>query len=197
MSTEIRCLEGVDDDRICAAWQVAFADYGMSATQPQLLAMFKRRGYNPSISFGAFCDEKLVSLTLNGLGSYNGVMTVYDTSTGTDPDFRRKGLAKQIFQASLKAFSQHGAEQYVLEVLKNNEKALTLYQNIGFAITREFYYFRGPIPKVNQALRVKTCVLPPGYTVTTDIEMPAVEAIKDMWDFTPSWQNSVESIHRK
>lgn len=194
---EIKCLKGVDGDVLCCAWQKAFVDYGMSATKQQLLALFKRRGYTPAISFGAFHESELVSITLNGLGHYNGVMSVYDTSTGTSPEHRRKGLAKNIFEQSLNAFAEHGAQQYILEVLKHNEAAVALYQGIGFTIEREFYYFRGPITKANQAIRSKMHSLPEGYSIKTDISMPLTETIANMWDFMPSWQNSVESILSK
>lgn len=194
---EIKCLATMNCDVLCSAWQRAFVDYGMSASQVQLLAMFKRRGYLPEISFGAFYNNELVSMTLNGFGNYNGLTSVYDTSTGTAPEHRRQGLAKRIFLKSLECLKRYGAEQYILEVLKQNEAAVVLYQGLGFSKVREFFYFRGQTPQISQAVHTKIKPLPKRYHLVDMISLPDEEEISNMWDFAPSWQNSVESVHRK
>ena len=47
--------------------------------------MWKRRGFNPDLSFAAFEKNDIVAFTLNGVGNFNGRKMAYDTGTGTLP----------------------------------------------------------------------------------------------------------------
>lgn len=197
MSITLKSLESTSDEVLCEAWKRAFVDYGMNASDSQLLAMFKRRGYKPEISFGAFNNDQIVSVALNGVGLYNNVLTAYDTSTGTVPIFRRQGLATQLFQHLLPVLKEKNIQQFILEVLKNNEAAQNLYMKVGFTIVREFYFFRRPVPEAQAHFQV----LPPrsaeAYVVTVITGLPKAELIAEMFDSDPSWQNSHESLERK
>lgn len=50
----------------------------------------------------------------------------------THPNYRRKGLAKQLIEKSLDHAKKHKAEMCVLEVLEENTPAYQLYANYGF-----------------------------------------------------------------
>lgn len=194
---QVRCLEAISDEELCSAWQRCFIDYAMSATSDQLLAMFRRRGYRPVHSFGAFDEnEQLISFTLNGIGEYDGVLTVYDTSTGTDKNFRQQGLAKSVFEHSLPIFRSHGAKQYLLEVLNHNDAAISLYKKLGFSISRELFFMRQTVEVVTQRLDEK-----PAFRLQDisfrEIKLLEVSELQAMWDFAPSWQNSYESMRSK
>ena len=168
----------------------------MSATNEQLIAMFKRRGYDSNLSFGAFTESnEFVSMTLNGIGYFNGVLSAYDASTGTAVEFRKQGLASRIFHHMKPALQARGVQQYILEVLQDNEAAKALYVKIGFTITREFNCYRQSIISIRSTLsavhrRHKS-------THIRDIELPTFNMLQCMWDFNPSWQNSYESVQRK
>jgi ribosomal protein S18 acetylase RimI-like enzyme len=200
---EVRSLEKVAKSELCGARQRAFADYAMSATNVNLLAMFLRRGYCSEVSYGAFSNEdELVSMTLNGLGDYDGLYTAYDTSTGTAPEYRKQGLATRIFQHMQQPLRDKGAKQYVLEVLKDNQSAKALYSKIGFTVTREFYFFRQSAAAVTAALQQFDTAHVGAWSATTGVEvreasLSEVLFAQHMWDFQPSWQNSSESLRRK
>ena len=194
---QVRCLKAISDEELCSAWQRCFIDYAMSATSDQLLAMFRRRGYRPVHSFGAFDEnEQLISFTLNGIGEYDDVLTVYDTSTGTDKNFRQQGLAKSVFEHSLSIFRSHGAKQYLLEVLNHNDAAISLYKKLGFSISREFFFIRQTVEVVTQRL-VEKPVFHLQNISFHEIKLPEVSELQAMWDFAPSWQNSYESMQSK
>lgn len=201
MSEEISTLENVKDAFLCSSWAVAFADYGMSATEAQLLAMFRRRGYDPALSVGAFVDGQLISMTLNGIGMYNGVLTAYDTSTGTVKEYRRKGIASRLFNEALPLLREKNAHQYILEVLKGNEAAKNLYMKMGFTVVREFFFFRQPLAEVRAHLAALP--LPAVASAASDNEIVELDALPDadilqaLWDFSPSWQNSCASVQSK
>jgi ribosomal protein S18 acetylase RimI-like enzyme len=199
---EIRSLAGVDDEALCAAWQRAFIDYGMTVTSAQLLSMFSRRGYCAADSYGAFEGDQLVSFTLNCIDEYDGVASIYSTSTGTAKVFRRRGLAAEIFAHMLPRLKEQKIKLYVLEVLKQNTAAFALYTKMGFIVHREFYYFRQSVEAVKSKLaetanEAGTASTVPAEVIFTEGTLPELSAVQNMWDFLPSWQNSYASMQRK
>ena len=190
--TQIKSLKGISLDELYKSFENAFSDYEVQITKPQLEALLIRRGYYSELSFGAFSKNKLVAFTFNGIGEFNGISTAYNTGTGTTIEFRRKGLAKQIFLHSLPLLREAGISQYLLEVLRNNDGAISLYKKLGSKITREFNYCISQIKEINPYNKP----LANNYIIQQDIEI-SKEIMNQFWDFNPAWQNSFESISRK
>lgn len=63
----------------------------------------------------------------------------------TAPDARRRGLARLILRTLLQWAAQRGAEHALLEVLPDNEGALTLYGELGFTTAYEYHYRTLPV----------------------------------------------------
>lgn len=188
---EIKSLGGIDFDTIFQAFSHTFADYEVQLNKIQLQTMLKRRGWNPDLSFAAFDENKIVAFTLNGIGNFNGVATAYDTGTGTLKDYRGKGLATRVFEYSIPYLRKTGIKQYLLEVLQHNSKAVSVYKNIGFEVTREFNYFIKENKEINNEIRTSNS----SYLIK-QIDIENFTSVADFWDFYPSWQNSFESIKR-
>lgn len=189
---EIRSLENVGFDELFEVFANAFSDYEIHFDKSEVQDMLTRRGYVPSLSFGAFEEGKIVAFTLNGIGMYNDKKTAYDTGTGTVKEYRGHGLAGEIFRYSLPFLKQEGISQYLLEVLQNNHKAITVYRRMQFETTREFDCFKQSIANINNLNGVKEC---------TDLRIDLIDAAtvrraQSFCDFYPSWQNSIESIER-
>ena len=188
---QIKSFTNIDFDTTFKAFAQAFADYEFQRNKAELQSMLKRRGFNPDLSFAAFDGNEIVSFTLNGIGNFNGMPTAYDTGTGTLKDYRGKGLATKIFEYSIPYLSKANIQQYLLEVLQHNEKAVSVYRNLGFETTREFNYFVQNNEEINN--EIKTTDIP--YSLE-QIDIEKCNSISDFWDFHPSWQNSLESIKR-
>lgn len=187
-----RSLEAVSIDDIYQSFYHAFCDYDFQLTQLELETMIIRRGFVAALSFGAFHNDRLVSFTLNGIGMLNGLKTAYDTGTGTIKEYRGKGLAKQVFAFSVGPLKAAGVEQYLLEVLQHNAPAVAVYTGVGFAVSREFNYFKQTLSE----LRLPAAHLPQGYSIRP-IGLDSTEDMMKYWDFIPSWQNSFDSVGRK
>lgn len=170
-------------------WNDAFSGYARTWTKAELENDLARRGYMPGLSFGAFDGAKLVAFTLNGIGEFNKIKTAYDTGTGTIEAYRGKGLATKIFQYSLPLLKEAGAKQYLLEVLKQNETAISVYTKLGFSITREFNYFLQDNDKIKRKLTDESCNF-------RRIELYQLinAGTEQMQDFHPSWQNSFDAL---
>ena len=188
---EIKSLSKINFNIIFQAFNHAFADYEVQLNKSQLQTMLKRRGWNSDLSFGAFDENEIKAFTLNGVGNFNGVTTAYDTGTGTLKDYRGKGLATRIFEYSIPYLREMGVKQYLLEVLQHNVKAVSLYKNIGFRITREFSYFIKENEEINNEIRTSA-----NSYLIRQINIENFNTVTDFWDFYPSWQNSFESIKR-
>ena len=188
---KIKSLGNTSFDELYEAFGQAFADYEIQLNKAEHLAMLKRRGFNPELSFAAFDEDKIVSFTCNGIGNFYGVPTAYDTGTGTLKDYRGQGLATKVFEYSIPYLKQAGIIEYLLEVLQHNTGAVSVYRKIGFEVSREFYYFR---PETNQIRNEVKCISFP--YVIQPIDLNKYESIPSFWDFKPSWQNSMESINR-
>ena len=188
---KIKSLGNTSFDELYEAFGQAFADYEIQLNKEEHLAMLKRRGFNPELSFAAFDEDKIVSFTCNGIGNFYGVPTAYDTGTGTLKDYRGQGLATKVFEYSIPYLKQAGIIEYLLEVLQHNTGAVSVYRKIGFEVSREFYYFR---PETNQIRNEVKCISFP--YVIQPIDLNKYESIPSFWDFKPSWQNSMESINR-
>ncbi len=203
---EIKSLAETGFETIADAFAAAFATYDVQISAEELRSMLRRRGFDPALSFAAFdrYRDRIAAFTLNGIGSFGGVRTAYDTGTGTLPEYRSQGLATRIFEESLPALRAASVEQYLLEVLQHNTAAVSVYRKLGFEVARKFNYFRGE-PEAHR--RRGACdgnvseVQPTAWgggvlRVASDSIFKIKSCAPDFWDFTPSWQNSFEAIER-
>ena len=190
---EIKSLSKTDFDTLYKAFSLAFADYDFPINNVQLSAMLKRRGYNGGLSFAMFDGKEIVSFILNGIGNFNGIPTAYDTGTGTLPEYRGKGLVTKIFEYSLPYLGEMKIEQYLLEVLQHNTKAVSVYRNIGFVTIRELNYYTQKNEDINNQIKTQNISI---KHLIKAIDIEKHDFIPGFWDFYPSWQNSNESIRR-
>lgn len=187
----ISTLDTLPTGAIFQAFSDAFSDYEMQLNRAELESMLKRRGFVPELSFGAFHEGKLVSFTFNGIGDYHGEKTAYDTGTGTVKEFRGQGLASGVFRYSIPFLKKAGVSKYLLEVLQHNRGAVSVYSKLGFKVSREFNYFscaRDDVKIVHKASVPSFDIRP--------LDLSMRRTMEGFWDFSPSWQNDFNSIHR-
>jgi ribosomal protein S18 acetylase RimI-like enzyme len=198
MELEIKSLTHTGFETLAGAFGAAFGEYEVQITPDELRTMLRRRGFDPALSFAAFDDAgRIAGFTLNGIGTFGGgnahcgVPTAYDTGTGTLREYRGRGLATQIFEASLPHLRTAGVGQYLLEVLQHNTAAVSVYRKLGFEVSREFNYYRAEMGDVRLGNpRGNACTI-------RETETAALrETASEFWDFTPSWQNSFEAVER-
>ncbi|MBD5219171.1 MAG: GNAT family N-acetyltransferase [Bacteroidales bacterium] len=185
---EFKTLTSMSAGALIDVFMQAFADYAVTFDPARLQDLFTRRGFVADLSMGAFDGDRLCAFTFNGIGTFRGVRTAYDTGTGTLPEYRGRKLAPQIFEASLPLLHQAGVEQYVLEVLQDNEPAIRVYRNQGFEITRSFNCYSAPVTDLRTDGATEITISPIGQG--------QIEACSVFLDFEPSWQNSFESLRR-
>ena len=184
--TTIRTLEAVPLPLLTEVFNAAFAGYAIPFTldELRLRRMLQRRGFRPELSVGVFAADRLVGFTCTGIGTWRGEICGYDSGTGVVPEYRGRGLAAQMMEATLDRCRAAGATRYVLEVIRENTSARKVYEKCGFTVTRDLSCWRidaaGPQPPPTD-LRVLQCFR---------------GNYERFWDWSPSWQNSTESIGR-
>lgn len=181
-----KMLEDTKIETIHIAFVEAFSDYQVKIELPfwKFHQMLKRRGFHPELSIGAFENDRLVAFVLNGYREWNGKKTVYDLGTGVVADYRRRGITSEMLRLVKEKMRERGIGQYLLEVLKTNESAVSLYQKQGFQIQRSF-----------QCYHMEKSKLFSGTTYAAQgVQSINLDELKEFWDFNPSWQNSIASV---
>ncbi len=167
----------------------AYADYfvPLQMTVGQFENHLVQNNVNWQKSVGAFIEEKMIGLTLNGFGIWNGKQTAYDAGTGVIPSFRNHGAGRGMFEFAIPELKKKGIEQVLLEVITKNERAINLYRSIGFETTRRLIYYE------RKAAAEKIGF--DGFKIA-EIENPDWNLLKTFGGIHSSWQNSLESFAR-
>ncbi|MCK4443268.1 MAG: GNAT family N-acetyltransferase [Thermoplasmata archaeon] len=77
-------------------------------------------------------------------------------SIGVHPDWREKGVARELMNTAEKWFSESGAREVDLEVSVENSEALNLYSSMGYEVVRVlrgYYYGKVDAYQMRKELR--------------------------------------------
>ncbi|MCK4542417.1 MAG: GNAT family N-acetyltransferase [Spirochaetales bacterium] len=188
---DLKPLQCVPLTEIHTVFLDSFSDYDIPIDLPfwKFRNMYERRGIDLDYSMGVFIDNKLSGFILNGIRMWEGKTTVYDSGTGVVPEHRRKGYTKAMFTKLLKIFQRDGIKQYLLEVLQSNTGAFELYKKSGFKVTRKFSCYQLSCESIRPALTQNEIQIENESILSADWDV-----LREMWDFNPSWQNSIDSV---
>jgi len=139
-----RRLTDKDFLQLYHATLAAFSDYTVpyQPTQESLQRMFVINGVSFDLSVGAFEGDAMIGFAVNAIGVWNNKRTVYNSGTGIVPNCRRQGISRKIFDFILPILREDNIEQYLLEVISENEPAVRLYQSLGFEISRRLLVYK-------------------------------------------------------
>jgi len=185
-----RLLTAADFHSLYECFLDAFSDYQISLqmTEEQFEQRVKRDGVDLELSAGAFDGERMIGFYMNGRGMWHGQDTAYDAGTGVVLDHRRRGVAIELFDFLAPRLKERGIEQYLLEVLTENERAVALYRKLGFAEIRTLVGVRS-----NEVMKTPADV--EGILIR-HMEEPDWDVFCAYWDGEPSWQNSMDAVER-
>lgn len=179
-------LENTDVKELFSVFTGAFSDYmiPINMSLERFTGNMRRNGYDGRVSAGAFSDGKLVGFIMSGRRVNDGILSAYDMGTGVIPEYRSLGIAGNMID-HLKCLLDHeGVPRYLLEVIRDNERALNLYRRKGFEVRREFTCFQ-----IDKSHLKGVSSFHVEHVSSLDFDL-----VKDFQDASPSWQNSAESI---
>lgn len=182
-----RLLTSADFDSLHDCFLTAFSDYevDMRMSREQFRQRLTRDGISLEMSAAAFEGERMIGFCINGLGQWQEKMTAYDGGAAIIPEYRGRGVAKELFAFLIPRLREAGVVQYLLEVLTSNVPAATLYRKLGFVETRRLAVFRSD-KRIQAANDVGI----------RRMEQPDWQLFQTFWDGYPSWQNSTAAVER-
>ena len=184
-------LSGDCFSRLYATFIEAFSDYvfPFALTETQFRNHIILNAVDLELTAGCIDGDRLVGFSLNGFGEWEGKPTVYDAGTGVIPVQRRQGISEAMFEMMMPVFAAKGIEQFLLEVITSNTRAICLYEKLGFQGVHELALLHCD-GKVRSALRS-----PPDVEIYAHPD-PDWDLLTTFWDGKPSWQNSIAAISR-
>jgi len=165
----------------------AFSDYVLPAPpMPQAAFddMLLQRGFDPALSWIAREGDMLAAYWFVGTEPDAQPKLSYGLSVGTRPRFRRQGLSMTLWQHASAALKAAGYSEHILEVTETNDRAVALYERLGFSKARRVACFKGPAP-----VEAKT----PFRIEQTRIEV-ALAIGKTLREWAPTWQNAEPAV---
>ena len=91
---------------------------------------------NPTTSFVAVCDEKIVGVLLCGHDGRRGIIQHACVS----PDHRRFGIGKKLVELGLDALKDEGITKVLLVAFKKNEGGNAFWESQGFTLREDLNY---------------------------------------------------------
>jgi ribosomal protein S18 acetylase RimI-like enzyme len=132
--------------RVWDAAYVAFADtHGEEApTEAMYDKWLKGEEFQPELWCVAFDGDRIAGQILNYLGpaEADGTVIGWTESISTQPEYRRRGLARALLARSIRIVRDAGATYAALGVdTQNPRQAQTLYESMGFRIVSESFEY--------------------------------------------------------
>jgi ribosomal protein S18 acetylase RimI-like enzyme len=91
---------------------------------------------NPSTSFVATCDGKVVGVILCGHDGRRGIIQHACVS----PDYRRLGIGKKLVELALDSLKAEDINKVLLVAFKKNESGNRFWESMGFTLREDLNY---------------------------------------------------------
>ncbi|RNB79407.1 GNAT family N-acetyltransferase [Brevibacillus nitrificans] len=129
---------------VTKAWNRGFEGYffPVAMTEEMLVQRLGAEGYVLSLSVVAFDDQEPVGLVASGLRTINGRKIAWNGGTGVATAYRRKGLGRQLMEATFQLYEEAGVHDATLEAISENEKAIALYEQLGYDVVDRLIFWQ-------------------------------------------------------
>ncbi|MDN4527260.1 GNAT family N-acetyltransferase [Fictibacillus fluitans] len=155
-------------------------------TVDTLIKKIANEELSPERSLVAYDGEQPVGFILNGFRTINGQKVSWNGGTGVIPDYRGKGIGKELMTASMELYKQEGINFLMLEAISENTKAIKLYEKMGYKTIDELAFFS------NEALSREAFPFNGSYDVVN--AFPQEAAALDFYDHFAPWQTQVQGL---
>lgn len=101
---------------------------------------------NPSTSFVATCDGKVVGVILCGHDGRRGIIQHACVS----PDYRRYGIGSVLVSRAMSALKDEGINKVLLVAFKKNEGGNAFWESQGFTLREDLNYRNKALAELNR-----------------------------------------------
>ncbi|WP_059173776.1 GNAT family N-acetyltransferase [Bacillus sp. FJAT-27445] len=139
---EIKRLTDCTFNEVLTAWNTGFEEYfvDLTMTHEAFLQRFPLEDLSPSMSVVAFVDGEPAGLIVNGIRTIKGVKTAWNGGTAVAVKYRKQGVGRALMEESLNVYKQEGVQLAMLEAIEGNDKAIALYESLGYKIVDRLEY---------------------------------------------------------
>ena len=176
---------------IYQAFTDGFSDYMIKfkITEQQFFDLFfGPEGNNLDYSYVAYEDDKGVGLVLGGIREFDGLKTMRCGTMCVSPSYRSKGIAKELMELHKAKAIKENCKQLFLEVIVGNDKAVNLYEKLGYnKVYNISYYTKDEFEWLDDA----------DTREVEDIEFDELKKFRNTFAGTHiNWQNEMDFIEK-
>ncbi|NQZ74806.1 MAG: GNAT family N-acetyltransferase [Ekhidna sp.] len=142
---DIRPIFENDFDKLYSSFKIAFSENEVSfepSKEDFQYRLNKKLIYSEDISACCWDGDEMTGFILHASNIYQGIPTAYNGGTGVLPGFRNQRTAEGMYEYLIPRIQQKFLARILLEVVENNEKAIALYEKIGFIFKRRFHCYK-------------------------------------------------------
>lgn len=131
----IREMQAQDYNAVYSLW-MSCAGMGLNDVDDseKEIARFLRR--NPGTCFVAEAENNIIGAILAGNDGRRG----YIYHTAVHPDFRGRGIARQLVEATVDGLKNEGISKAALVVFSRNEGGNAFWERMGFSVRSDLMY---------------------------------------------------------
>lgn len=182
-------LENVSQSVLTACFNAGFADYAIkfNASDAYLANRWASGGVDFSLSGGAWSEGQLIGMVIIMYDEPDGVKTAFNGATCVVPEARGQKITQRIFAFLAAKFQARGIKKLQLEVLTENERAIRVYEKIGFRKARKLLCFK-PAKTLTATSEAENFTI---RECTSPLPLPA-EYLTNL----PAWEQKNASLYR-
>jgi ribosomal protein S18 acetylase RimI-like enzyme len=176
-------LHNTPIDQIAKCFNKAFETYFITIQfdEQQFRDKMKSDNILLEYSVGVTINNQLAGIVLIGINPEKN--SAYNAGTGTIPEFRGQKLTEKMYGYLLPQLNKIGLQNHMLEVICQNEKALRIYQALGYTITKKVICYKGKISETKRS----------DFAISA-IELPNENEVNSFWSHQPTYQNTMFCI---
>lgn len=181
---QIHSLENINIEVLTDTFNKAFEGYfvPIKLDAQHLADKIKSENILPKHSIGVTINEQLAGFILVGINPESN--TAYNAGTGVIPEYRGQKLTEKMYSHLLSKLDEIGIKNHVLEVICENQKALKIYEKLGYSILRKVICYKGQISETSN----------PDFKIKK-INFPDEAELKKFRNHHPAYQNSLFCIN--
>jgi ribosomal protein S18 acetylase RimI-like enzyme len=180
-------------DRIYEAFKIGFSDYIIKLEMSKedfIKRFFGPEGNSLDYSFIAMDDDRPVGVILGGLKIYEGIKTLRCGTLCINPQYRGKGISKELFELHKLIALNNSCKQLFLEVIVGNDRAIKFYEGLGYEKVYDIKYYSCKDTKM----------LEREFNTSVSIEKVNFETISSLsfilQDVHINWQNNFDYMSK-
>lgn len=144
--------------KIVEVFNESFSDYviPLQFNYKDFYKRMENEGINYQYSYVAIKNDKYIGLIVTNINTIGGIEHFRCGVLGVIKDYRLQNVAKLLMEKQKKIFKQINIDEFELECIATNNRALCFYEKENFKIKRELHYFYRPASNIVTDLELGT-----------------------------------------